>query len=216
LLRAAAFKQLHINLFGASIQPSTVAGFVIARNEFATAKRNEFSVSLEHSAGRAFVALRGFRRETEVPYLLVERSFLPDADASGTGGSVYVNWIAHKRLTVFGDDQLFRFGSGRFDQYDNVARVGLNLIHPRGLFLRVTASHVTQRFVNSEVSGLPRSGFALADFSLGYEFAGKRAYASIGMTNALNARFNAVIEGLSIDRFEPRRRVLATVRWRLW
>jgi len=216
LVRAAAFGQLNINLFGTGIAPPTVSGFVVARNEFATARRNEYSVSFEQSAGRVFVAARAFKRDTLVPYLLSTGGFIPEADASGIGGSVHVNWIVHNRLTVFGDNQFFRFGATRFDRYDNAAKVGVNMIHPRGVFLRVTGSHVTQRFANSRFFGLPRSGFTLADVSVNYEFAGKRGLASLQVTNAFNERFDAVIEGLSIDAFLPRRRALATLRWRLW
>lgn len=215
LLRAAAFRQLHVNLLGASISPSTVAGSVIVRNDYPTAVRDEVSVSLERSGGRAFVAVRGFVRDGEIPYLAALGSFLPAADARTAGGSVYVNWIAHDRLTVFGDNQVVRFVSGRFDQYDNVARLGAQFIHPRGAFLRVTGSHVTQRFESQQVAGLPRSGFALADLRFGYEFAGKRGLASLGVSNAFNTRFSAVVEGLSIDRFAPRRRAFASLRWRL-
>jgi outer membrane receptor protein involved in Fe transport len=117
---------------------------------------------------------------------------------------------------VFGDDQLIRFGANQFDRYDNLARVGLNVIHPSGVFLRITGSHVTQRFAETIVEGLPRSGFTLADLSLGYEFAGKRGLATFQVTNAFDERFDAVIENLSIDALLPRRRALASVRWRLW
>jgi Flp pilus assembly protein TadD len=216
LLRAAAFKQLHINLFASNIAPPTVAGFVVARNDFPTAKRDEYSLSLEHGARRAFVAVRGFRRDTTVPYLLEGGTFIPESDASGIGGSFYVNWIVNDRLTLFGDDQLFRFDANQFDRYDNLARIGLNAIHPSGIFVRVTGSHLNQRFTKTAVQGLPRSGFAIADVSVSYEFAGKRGLASFQLTNALNQRFDAIIEGLSIGSILPRRRALATMRWRLW
>jgi tetratricopeptide (TPR) repeat protein len=216
LVRAAAFRQLHINVFGSSIAPPTLAGFVVARNEFATAKRDEYSVSVEHTTDRTFVGVRGFARQSTVPSLLGGPSAIPEADASGIGAGLHVNWIATRRLTVFGDDQLIRFGANQFDRYDNLARVGLNVIHPSGVFLRITGSHVTQRFAETIVEGLPRSGFTLADLSLGYEFAGKRGLATFQVTNAFDERFDAVIENLSIDALLPRRRALASVRWRLW
>ena len=216
LLRAAAFRQLHIALFGSSIAPPTLAGFVVARNEFATAKRDEYSVSLEHATKATFVAVRGFTRQSTVPYLLGGSSAIPEADASGLGAGLYVNWIVNNRLTLFGDNQLVRFGSHQFDRYDNMARVGINLIHSRGLFVRAAGSHLTQRFSNTRIAGLPRSSFTIADLSVGYEFAGKRGLLSLSVTNALNERFNAIIEGLSIDAFTPRRRALASLRWRLW
>jgi tetratricopeptide (TPR) repeat protein len=217
-LRAATFRQLHLNLLGSSIAPPTVSGFVVARNEFPTARRREHSVSFERSGGRTFVALRAFARDSEVPYLLesLGGSFIPEADAGGEGLGVYVNWIAHDRLTIFGENQLIRFDATSFDRWDNLVRLGINLIHPRGLFVRVAGSHVTQRFADTLVPGLPRSGFYLTDIRLGYEFAGKRGFASFELNNAFNQAFDAVVEGLSIDAFLPRRRALASLRWRLW
>jgi hypothetical protein len=217
-LRAATFKQLHLNLVGSSAAPPTVAGFVVARNEFPTARRREHSVSFERSGGRTFVALRAFARDTEVPLLLDDlgASFIPEADARGKGLGAYVNWIAHGRLTIFGENQLIRFDANSFDRWDNLIRAGINLIHPSGLFARIAASHVTQWFANTTVPGLPRSGFHLTDLRLAYEFAGKRGFASFEINNAFDQRFDAVVEGLSIDSFLPRRRALASLRWRLW
>jgi outer membrane receptor protein involved in Fe transport len=215
-LRAAAFRQLHINLFGSSIAPPTISGFVIARNEFPTAIRDEYSLSVEHAARRVFVAVRGYFREATVPFLMESGSFVPEADANGAGAGVYANWIAHDRVTVFAENQFAQFGSTRFDRYDNLTRVGVNAIHPRGVFFRVAGSHVTQRFANTQVSGLPRSGFTLVDLRVAYEFAGKRGLLSLDVANAFNERFDAVIENLSIDSVLPRRRVVAELRWRLW
>ena len=216
-LRAAAFRSLNTNFFGSIIGPPTVAGFVVARNEFPTAKRDEFNASVEHSARRAFVGFRGFTRRTKVPFLLTGgTTFLPDADARVSGTSVHVNWIATPRVTVFGDNQFAKFEATVMDRSDNLLRGGINLIHPRGVFLRLTASHVSQRFSKTVVTGLPRSTFSLADLSVEYEFAGKRGHAGLTFTNAFNRQFDAVIEGLSVDTFLPRRRALANLRWRLW
>lgn len=216
-LRGAAFRQLTTNPLGANIAPPTVAGFVVARNEFPTARRKEFGASLEHSAKRVFLGVHAFRRETEIPQLLVNgMSFIPESDASGTGASAYLNWIATKRLTVFADNQLVRLGAEAFDRYDNLARAGVNVIHPRGVFFRLTASHLMQRFTNTDITDLPESNFLLADMDVGYEFAGKRGLANVRVTNLFDRDFSAVIEGITIDLFTPGRRVVASLRWRLW
>ena len=216
-LRAAAFRHLTTNALGSSIAPPTVAGFVIARNEFATARRTEYNVSLEHSGTRAFVAVHGFRRDTTVPQLFTNGvAFVPEADASGTGGSVHLNWIAARRVTVFADNQLVRLGAKAFDRYDNLARAGINVIHPRGVFVRLTGSHLTQRFVDTRIAGLPESSFVLADLDVSYEFAAKRGLANVRVTNLFERQFAAVIEGVSIDQFTPARRVIASLRWRVW
>jgi hypothetical protein len=216
-VRAAAFRNLNTNFFGSIIGPPTVAGFVVARNEFPTAKRDEFNLSIEHSARRAFVAVRGFARDTKIPFLLESgRSFIPESDAKSTGTAVNVNLIVAPRVTVFAENEFIRFNAKSFDRDDNLLRAGLNVIHPAGIFVRFTASHLRQRFKNTPVTGLPQSSFVLADFSVGYEFAGKRGRADVILTNAFDRRFDAVIEGLSIDTFQPNRRALASLRWRLW
>jgi tetratricopeptide (TPR) repeat protein len=217
MLRAAAFRSLNSNFFGSNIGPPTVAGFVVARNEFPTARRREYNLSLEQSANRAFLAVRGFYRSTTVPYL-VERgsNFIPEADATGTGGSIYLNWIAGKRVTLFADHQMVRLGTGSFDRDDHLSRLGVNLIHPRGVFVRLTGNYVVQRFRHTPVTELPRSSFPIGDLDVSYEFGGKRGLLNLHLSNAFNRRFATIVEGLSIDPFTPRRRAVLSARWRLW
>jgi tetratricopeptide (TPR) repeat protein len=217
VLRAAAFRNLNTNFLSSNIAPSTVSGFVVVRNEFPTAIRKEYNVSVEHSGARAFLGVRTFYRETTTPFLLASgSSFIPDADARGTGAGVFLNWIAARRVSVFADNQLVRLRAEAFDRYDHLARAGVNVIHPRGVFVRITESYVTQRFTRTAVTDLPRSGFVLTDVEITYEFAGKRGLASLTLTNAFDRSFAAAIEGLSIDAFVPSRRALVSLRWRLW
>ncbi|MCA1560844.1 MAG: FecR domain-containing protein [Acidobacteria bacterium] len=177
----------------------------------------KYNVSVEHSGGRAFVGVHGFLRDTTVPFLLAAgTTFIPEADARGTGASIDVNWIATERLTVFVDNELIRLGATAFARYDNLARVGVNAIHPRGLFVRITGSHVSQRFTETSITGLPESNFVVADLEVNYEFAGKRGLAGLQLTNVFDREFAAVIEGISVDRIAPYRRAIASLRWRLW
>ena len=99
---------------------------------------------------------------------------------------------------------------------DNLARAGLNVIDPRGVFIRVTGSFVTQRFANTAISDLPRSTFGLVDLDISYEFAGKRGLANLRVSNAFDRRFSTVLESITIDPFIPDRRAYASLRWRLW
>jgi Tfp pilus assembly protein PilF len=217
VLRVAAFRQLNTNFFGSYIAPPTVSGFVIVRNEFPTAKRDELNLAVEHSGRRAFVAARGFIRSTKVAFLLADGvTFIPEADANGSGVSAYANWIVGRRVTLFADNQLVQLAAEAFDRIDNLARVGVNLIDPRGFFLRVTGSHVTQRFTDTAITDLPRSGFFIVDVDASYEFAGKRGVASFRLSNAFDREFSTVVDGLSINPFIPDRRAVASVRWRLW
>jgi tetratricopeptide (TPR) repeat protein len=216
VLRAAAFRNLNTNVFGDKIAPPAVAGFAAERNELPAAERDEYNVSLETSRSRAFVAVRAFVRDTEVPYLLRRGGFLPDADARSVGTSAYLNLIVTPRVSLFADDQLVRFAGVAFDRYDNLLRAGVNVIHERGLFVRMSVSQVTQRFTDTTVTDLPRSTFAVADLNVAYEFAAKRGRLNFRVTNAFDEAFGVVLEGLSVDGLLPRRRALLTMRWRVF
>jgi hypothetical protein len=91
--------------------------------------------------------------------------------------------------------------------------VGINVIHERGGFARLTTSHVSQRFDRARVASLPKSSFPLADLELSYEFAGKRGLLTLASQNLFDERFLSVIEGLSVIPIRPERRT--QVRWRL-
>jgi hypothetical protein len=217
VVRAAVFDHMNTNFIGDYIAPPTVAGFVISRNEFPTALRREADLAVEHSGRRAFLGVRGFYRETEVPFLLDDEfNLVPEADATSAGGSVFVNWIATRRISVFADDQLIQLSASAYDRHDNLARVGVNVIHPSSLAFRVTVSHVLQRFGDTRIPDLPRSSFALVDVNAGYEFAAKRGLVTFRMTNAFDRRFSTVTDNISIDPFIPERRAVLSFRWRFW
>lgn len=216
VVRAASFSNLNTNMFGSRISPQTASGFVLERNEYATAKRDEFNASVETSGDRAFVAARVFYRDTEVPALLKGGTFIPDADSRMTGTSAYLNWILGPRVSLFADDQFARFDADAFDRYDNLLRGGINVIHERGIFVRVTGSYVTQRFTNTPATDLPKSSFALADLFVTYEFAQKRGRVSLQLSNAFDERFGVALEGLSIDSLRPQRRAYLSMRWRVF
>jgi hypothetical protein len=103
-----------------------------------------------------------------------------------------------------------------FDRYDNLTRLGINVIHPAGIFFRLTGSYVTQRFTNTRATDLPRSGFMLADVDASWEFARKRGLLNLHLTNAFNRSFSSVIDTINIEPFFPYRRATLSFRWRLW
>ena len=216
VVRAATFRNLNTNVFSSRISPPALAGFALERNEVAAARRDEFDVSVETSRARTFAAVRAFVRDTDVPYLLATGSLQPDARSRMAGTSGYVNWIVARRVSVFADDQFVQLNADAFDRYDNLLRGGINVIHERGVFVRLTASHVMQRFTDSIVSSLPRSNFGLVDLGVTYEFAQKRGRLNFQLTNAFNERFALALEGYSVDTIQPRRRALLTMRWRLF
>lgn len=214
VLRVAALRNLNSDFTGSKLSPSTVSGFVVERNEQPTAIRKEANASLEHAWPRAFAGVRAFLRDTRVPTLL-EFAFSPEAETRSTGASLFVNLLASRRVSVFADDVFARLDTRNFLRTDNKVRVGVNFVHERGFFARIATSYVTQRFSDTPVTDLPRSGFGLADLDLRYEFADRRGALTFTVDNLFERRFNAVVEGLSVERIRPDRRALLQFRWRV-
>ena len=214
VLRVAALRNLNSDFTGSKLSPSTVSGFVIERNEQPTAIRKEANASIEHAWPKAFAGLRAFVRDTRVP-IQFELDFAPEAETRSTGANVFVNLLASRRLSVFADDVFVRIDARNFIRTDNKIRAGINFVHERGFFARVAASYVTQGFTDTPVSDLPRSGFGLADLDLRYEFADRRGALTFTVDNLFDRRFNAVVEGLSVERIRPDRRALLQFRWRI-
>lgn len=215
VVRLASFNSLNTDFVGARISPPTVSGFAIERNEFPTSRRHETNLSIETSRPRAFIGLRAFVRDTEVPLLLRPPLLVPEADSTTTGGGAYVNWIWHPRVSFFADDLLARISTPAFRRVDNRVRLGINVIHERGVFGRLTTSYLTQRFDRTRVPALPESSFVLVDVELGYEFASKRGLITLSANNLFDERFVSAIEGLSTSPIRPERRALLRFRWRL-
>jgi tetratricopeptide (TPR) repeat protein len=216
VVRAAAFRNRNSNFIGSKIAPTTLAGFAIERNELPTTRRTEGAVAVEHVFPRAFVGGQGFVREADAPPFRRGRNPHPEADATTRGASAYLNWILAGRLSVFADDQFSSFDGSSYDRRDNVLRAGASYLDPRGLQARVTVSRVHQRFSGVNAALLPPSSFTLVDAQATYEFAGKRGLATFVATNLFDATFASAVESLSIEQWLPRRRVVASLAWRIW
>lgn len=218
----AAFRTTNSNFVGARISPPTVAGFVLERNELPTAERDEADASLQHDWSRAFVEVRGFVRRTKAPAFLrlppgLEEfaGLTPDADFRATGIATFANVIISPGLSLFADGQFVRRRPKLFDRDDTQVSVGVNYIHRRGVFARVTTRFLNQEFGRASVTGLPPGSFTVTDASAFYEFAAKRGLLSVLVTNLFDKHFQTVIEGLSVQQPLPYRRATATLRWRL-
>ena len=94
-------------------------------------------------------------------------------------------------------------------------RVGVNYIHPAGIYARVATRVLNQSFSNTPVVGLPNGSFTLTDVSVQYEFARKRALLTGTVTNLFNRRFRTVIEDLTVVAPLPYRVVAVSLRWRI-
>lgn len=216
VVRAGSFGNLNTSMVGSRISPPTIGGFIIDRNELDAARRSEYNLSLERSGGRTFVGGRAFYRDTRVPHRMSSSTIIPDVKSSSTGGSAFVNGILTRRLSLFADNQFVVMNAEPFNRTDNLLRAGIKFNHERGYFVRVTASHVFQRFSDTVVTELPKSSFALLDVIATKEIAGKRGSVTLQVTNAFDTAFGLSLDGLSIDRFQPRRQVFLFSRWRLF
>jgi hypothetical protein len=139
----------------------------------------------------------------------------PDANFTARGLSAFANQIVGRRFSVFADEQFVRTRSFLFDCHDSQRRVGVNYIHPNGVFARVSTRVLAQRFSNTIVTGLPSTTTTLVDASLKYEFAAKRGLLTATVDNLFGQDINTVVESLSLGSPQPQRRLLVTLRWRM-
>jgi hypothetical protein len=215
VLRVAGFRNLNNDIAGARISPTSVAGFVVERNEFPTAIRKEAGASLEHAWPRVFLGGRAFVRDAYVFSLLDGgTSFIPEADAESRGGTAYANWLVARRFTLFADDTFLRMKTAAYVRDDNQLRGGFSFVHEAGLVARVSVGYFTQSFSDTVVTGLPESSFALVNSEITYEFAGKRGLVTLVVNNLLDRDFQYVVEGVAVEQPQPVRRLMATLRWR--
>ena len=228
VVHAAAFRNTNVDFLSSNIWPPTIAGFVFDRNELPTAQRDEADVAVQSAWSRSFLEVRALARSTVAPAFRVlptdpdpVRALFatsltpPDADFKGRGLSVFFNQIVTSRLSLFADDQFATRDAPIVDRRDNQLRAGLNYILPSGLFARVSTRWLRQRFLNTEVAGLPDSSFALTDAEVKYEFARKHGLLTFTVTNLFDSSFKAVIENLSVDSPKPFRTAIVSLRWRL-
>jgi tetratricopeptide (TPR) repeat protein len=228
MVHAAAFRNTNSDFLSASIAPPTVAGFVLERNELPSTVRKEAGVAVQNSWRGSFVEARGFVRRSnarafivspeDVDPILAPYAHLltpPDADFSSRGVTLSYNQIVTRRIALFMDDQYITRDATMVDRHDNQARVGVNYIHPSGIYAKVATRVLSQSFSNTQVDGLPDGSFALTDASMQYEFARKRGLLTWTVTNLFNRRFRTVIEGLSVEAPLPFRVVALTLRWRM-
>jgi hypothetical protein len=228
ILHAAAFRNTNSDFLSANIWPPTVAGFVLERNELPTAQRSEGGVDVQNAWRRTFLEARAFVRSTVAPAFRVApddpnplraqyAAYLtpPDADFTARGLSIFFNQIVSRRVSLFADEQFVSRDSAIVDRRDNQARAGLNYIHPRGLFAKVSARWLRQRFLDTPVAGLPESSFVLADAEVTYEFAQKHGLVTWTVGNLFDTRFRTVIENLAVESPLPYRTMVLTLRWRI-
>jgi len=139
----------------------------------------------------------------------------PDADFTARGLSVSYNQIVTRRFAVFADEQYITRDATLVDRHDNQVRLGVNYIHPSGIYARVATRFLNQSFSNTPVVGLPAGSFTLTDASVQYEFARKRGLLTWTVTNLFNREFRTVIEDLSVEAPLPYSVMVLSLRWRM-
>ncbi len=213
VLHVAGMRNTNASFVGARISPVTVASFVVQRNEFPTAERDEADIALDSSWGRAFVSVRSFVRDTEIP--LLAGGFVPEADTRAHGVTSYFNLVLNRRMGLSADQQYVRISTHVFARNDSQTRVGLSFVHERGVFGLAELTHLRQRFGDTAIRDLPRSSFVLANVSVGLEFAAKRGRVTFDVNNLFDRRFRTIVEGLAVQQPFPERRMVASLRWRI-
>ena len=228
IVQAAVFRNTNSDFLSASIAPPTVAGFVLERNELPTSHRDEVGVALQSAWKRSFIETRVFVRRTAAPAFQVSPQdpdpiraqyadllTPPDADFTARGINIFFNQIVTRQVALFADEQFITRDAALVDRHDSQVRLGVNYIHPIGLYAKVATRFLRQTFSNTTVVGLPQGSFALTDASVQYEFARKRGLLTGTATNLFNRQFRAVIEELAVESPLPYRTVVLSLRWRI-
>jgi hypothetical protein len=215
LLRAAAFKRLNKDIASSNIFPPTVAGFPLDRNELPATQRRELAVALEQSFGNTFLmAQASYRKIEDLSSKARYRFAYADLTVKQTGLDFYLNQMLARRWSLFADNQYRQEQNAEVIRRDNQARLGLNFIHEKGFFLRLTNSYVTQRFINTNVKELADATYNLTDLEFKYEFLNKHGKLTLEVNNLFGRKFNSFVEGLSIQRPRPKRTVILILDWR--
>jgi len=228
MINAAIFRNTNSDFLSASIAPPTVAGFVLERNELPTSKRDEAGISVQSAWRRTFIETRAFARKSVAAAFKVSTDdpdpvraqyadvlTPPDADFKARGISLFFNQILTRQLALFADEQYITRDATLVDRHDNQVRLGVNYIHPRGIFAKVATRYLRQTFTNTPVVGLPDGSFFITDVNLQYEFARKRGLLTWTATNLFNRRFRTVIEDLTVESPQPYRAMVLSLRWRI-
>jgi tetratricopeptide (TPR) repeat protein len=202
VLRTGAFRRLSTNFSGAGISPTTVAGFLLDRDELPTTDRMELGVSLEHSARRTFLQVQGFYREVKVPLLKTGFTLGADRELKASGGIFYLNHILTKHWSLFADYRFVRTKTvpaqrageraeaPPFFREENRIRVGLNFAHQSGFLVRLTNSYATLRHLHSISEKFNDSSYNLTGLGFNYRFADKRGLAFLAITNLFSWRIS--------------------------
>ncbi|HEX8031519.1 MAG TPA: tetratricopeptide repeat protein, partial [Vicinamibacterales bacterium] len=227
-MHAAVFRNTNSDFLSASIAPPTVASFVLERNELPTTFRDEAGVAIQNAWRRSFVEVRGFVRRSTAPAFTVSPDdpnpvfaayadllTPPDADFKARGLSVSYNQIVSRRVSLFADSQYITRDATLVTRRDTQVRLGINYIHPSGIYARVATRLLDQAFSDTPVVGLPNGSFALTDASVQYEFARKRGTLAWTVTNLFNREFRTVIEDLTVEAPRPYAVMAVSLRWRM-
>ena len=213
VLRSAVFRNINTGVYSQQLAPTTVAGFIIDRNEQPTTDRHEVDAALEHSWTRLFLITEYFSRRAELPILFKGEEYLPDGHAVTTGYRASANWIAASRLGLFGDATWQHVRNHVFSKRDVEGSAGFSLIDHHGYFATVSAKYGRQRFFDTDIADIPDSDYAVMNASLAYEFPRKRGVFQVTADNLLNRRVTPVVEVFSFPHISPRRIFRAAITW---
>jgi hypothetical protein len=212
ILRLAAFRRLNTDLFGSRISPTNVSGFILDRNELFDADRREAGLQLELSRKRGYFSARGFVRRTDIPPLVINPIPEGDERIEEYGGDLAFNRILSQRFSLFAGAAAGRTDRAFFGYTDAALWTGLNFIHERNVFARVTLTYGLQRFDETSPTPLEDVDYGLVDVGLAYQFAERRGFLSFDIGNLFDSRFLLFVPRSRLV-LVPGRRFGASLTW---
>jgi hypothetical protein len=209
VVRGSAFSTLNSSFVGTSIAPTSVAGFVIERNEVPYAKRREANLSISRSGSSQFHSLRLARRETTAP-----AEGLGPVKSDARQLDYDFNYLIGRHVGLALGNALIEDRTSRYTSLDDAARASATLISGSGLSTRVTTTYIIQRFSKTNILELADTEYNIADLEVGYEPRSKRFKATVLGTNILDRNFSAFLQGLTLQQPRTSRRVGGTLQIR--
>ena len=211
VVRAAAFQFRTTRLFAQTIYPSSIAGFLLDRNEDVYTFRTEAHLSLDNVLGSLFLSNHVYYRESDYPpgaLILLDK-------AEDIGLTSDLNWKISRNFCASVNNQFDATATTPFEVLTDQIKTAVTFTSPVGLTLTLTNSLIFQTFPRSVFSQLTEAQFDLLDAKAHFDFPGKRGYFEISSTNILDQSFTLFTEGFSIVEIFPYRKVTALVHWKL-
>jgi tetratricopeptide (TPR) repeat protein len=203
VLRMAAFQYRTARLFGQTVRPMSLAGFLLDRNEENYTFRTEAHIALDDSFKRFYLSNHFYYRESDYPpFALI---LLQSAQAYGVKSDL--NWVLDRSFCLAVSNQGELTTTQPFTVLSDEVTPSLVFTHQSGLTVRLSNALIIQRYLSSNIPELADSLVDLLDLDVRFDFPRKHGYVELQATNILNQGFTLFTEAMDLPDIYPYLRV---------